>query len=501
MIDESPKSRGALAVALVGAIPFLVLVASHWRYGPLVQFGDWAQYMLHADALRHGRPYGDIGYIFTSRNPFIGPPVQPPGLPAALVPLLYITGGARESVVYKLFVLACALAFIGAVAAYFTKHGSRPLAIATVLVVGLWMETGFVTNAVQPDVGFCAFVWAIFWLADGTNEWSWGRVASITVLGLAALAFRLAAVPLVPAVALFALLHRRDVGLRAWVPLGIWCLSGLVAVALSPGALTFARLIPRDPSVLVRGIVTSAKVYPFEALDMFLYPLPWNHANDAYHVVIALLAVVGAVVWIPRVRSRLSVVFAICYVGMLLVLPMQDGRYLMPLAPIAIFVAAVGIGVTVTIVGRLTTRALTARRTQGFALAAVAAIVAASLARELIKPAPTVLLEAPGVRPVFDRLRIAQDSAPVRAVFMNPRVLTWHTGVPAMGFFLAGTDTTLAELRAKHITHVVVGDLETDPLRAPSIAAAVAARPAAFQRLFTDGAFTIYAFDSTRSLP
>ena len=80
-------------------------------------------------------------------------------------------------------------------------------------------------------------------------------------------------------------------------------------------------------------------------------------------------------------------------------------------------------------------------------------------------------------------------------------MLTWHTGVPAMGFFLAGTDTTLAELRAKHITHVVVGDLETDPLRAPSIAAAVAARPAAFQRLFTDGAFTIYAFDSTRSLP
>lgn len=501
MIDESPKSRGALAVALVGAIPFLILVAAHWRYGPLVQFGDWAQYMLHADALRHGRPYGDIGYIFTSRNPFIGPPVQPPGLPAVLVPLLYITGGARESIVYKLFVLLCALGFLAAAAAYFAKHGSRPLAIATVLVTGLWIETGFATNAVQPDVGFCAFVWAMFWLADGPNEWSWGRVASITVLGLAALAFRLAALPIVPALALFALLHRRDLGIRPWVPVGIWCLCGLVAVALSPGALTFARLVPRDPAALVRGIVMSAKVYPFEALDVFLYPLPWNHANDAYHVAIALLAVVGAVVWIPRVRSRLSMLFAICYVGMLLLLPMQDGRYLMPLAPIAIFVAAVGIGVTASIVGRLTKRELSMRGAQGFALATVAVIVAASLARELTKPAPTVLMEAPGVRPVFDRLRVAQDSAPVRALFMNPRVLTWHTGVPAMGFFLAGTDTTLAELRAKRITHVVVGDLETDPLRAPSIAAAVAARPAAFQRVFAEGAFTIYTFDSTRSQP
>ena len=80
------------------AVPSL-LVAWHWHYGPLAEFGDWAQYMLHADALRHGRSYGDIGYIFTSRNPFIGPPVQPPGLPAVLVPLLALTDGrARRRV-------------------------------------------------------------------------------------------------------------------------------------------------------------------------------------------------------------------------------------------------------------------------------------------------------------------------------------------------------------------------------------------------------------------
>jgi hypothetical protein len=112
-----------------------------------------------------------------------------------------------------------------------------------------------------------------------------------------------------------------------------------------------------------------------------------------------------------------------------------------------------------------------------------------------------VLLDAPGVRRVFAHLRAAQDSGSVRAVFMNPRVLTWETGVPAMGFFIADPDTTLAELRAKRITHVVVGDLDTDPLHAPAIAAVVAARPAVFRRLFAEGAFTLYAFDITRSLP
>ena len=488
-------------MALVGAIPFLVLAAWHWQYGPLAQFGDWAQYLLHADALRHGRAYGDIGYIFTSRNPFIGPPVQPPGLPAALVPILAATGGARESVIYKLFMVGCALAFLAAVVAYFSRHGNKPLALATVLVTGLWIETGFATNVVQPDLGFSAFVWGIFCLADRPGTWSWRRVVAITALGLVALAFRLAALPLLPAVALFALSHRRELGARPWVPVLVWCLAGAVVAAASPGVLTFARLVPRDPTVLLTAVAKAVKIYPLAALDLFLYPLPWNHANDAYHVVIAILAVVGAFVWVPRVRSHLSILFAAFYVLMLLVLPMQDTRYLMPIAPLAVFSAAVGIGATVAGAGRLTNGELLRSRALALALAVVSAIVVATLGREISEPKPIVLLDAPGVRPVFARLRAMHDSALVRAVFMNPRVLTWETGIPAMGFFIASPDTTLAELRANRITHVVVGDLDTDPLHAPSIAAAVTARPDAFRRLFAEGAFTLYAFDSTRSLP
>ena len=499
MIDEKPDSQSAVSVLLVGVIPFLILVAWHWRYGPLAQFGDWAQYLLHADALRHGRPYGDIGYIFTSRNPFIGPPVQPPGLPVLLVPLLLITGGAREAALYKLFMLVCSLAFLGAVAAYFTRHGSRALALVTVLVTGLWLETGFATNAVQPDAGFCAFVWAIFWLVDLPGRWGWRRVAGVTVLGLAALAFRLAALPLLPAIALYALAHRRELGVRPWVPVIVWTLCGLAAATLVPGALTFARLIPRSPGFLLSGIAEAVRIYPFAALDLFLYPLPWNHANDVYHVVIAMLAVVGAFVWVPRMRSRVSVLFAACYIGMLLVLPMQDGRYLMPLAPMVIYSAAVGIGVGARSLARLTRRELPVPRAQRVSLIAMVAMVTAALGGQLTRPQPTVLMDAPGVRPLFARLRAARDTSAVRVVFMNPRVLTWETGVPAMGFFLASPDTTLAEFRARRVTHVVVGDLDTDPLRAPSIQSAVAARPDAFRRLYAEGGFTVYAFDSTRA--
>jgi hypothetical protein len=501
VIDENQRNRSHLAVLGPGAIPFLVLAASHWTIGPLARFGDWAQYMSHADALRHGRPYGDIGYIFTSRNPFIGPPLQPPGLPALLAPLLAITGGARDSVVYKLFMVACVLAFLAGVAVYFTRYGSRTLAVASVLLTGLWLETGFATNAVQPDVAFCAFVWGIFYLGDRGGAWGWGRVAGITVLGLAALAFRMAALPLLPAVGLFALVHRREVGTRAWVPVIVWCVCGLAAAAMVPGTLAFARLVPRDPTVLVRSVMEAAKVYPFATLDLFLYPLPWNRANDVYHVGICALAAVGLVVWLRAAATSLLAMFALCYVGMLLVLPMQDTRYLMPLAPLAIYLAALGTAIVMRWTAARVHRDLSVSVTRRAALAVTVAIAAASLGQELTRPAPTALMDAPGVRPLFDRLRAARDTTPVRALFMNPRVLTWETGIPAMGFFLADADTTLAELRARRITHVVVGDVDTDGLRAQSVQAAVARRPDAFRRVFAEGRFTVYAFDSIRMSP
>jgi hypothetical protein len=70
-----------------------------------------------------------------------------------------------------------------------------------------------------------------------------------------------------------------------------------------------------------------------------------------------------------------------------------------------------------------------------------------------------------------------------------------------MGFFHASADTTLAEFRAKRITHVVLGDFNLDPWRAASMSAAVAANPHAFRRLYQAGVFTVYSFDSTQALP
>jgi hypothetical protein len=500
--DRRRWDRELLSTVVIGAVPFLILAAWHFPYPPPADYGDWAQYLLHADALLAGRRYGDTGYIFTRFAPYISPPVQPPGLPIALVPLLALTNAARDSALYKIFMILCVLAFLAAVAAYLSRYGSRPLVLAAVALTGVWIETMYATTAIQPDVMFAALVWLMILIVDRPGEWTWGRVALIATVGLAALSFRIAGLPLLPAVALYALLCRRKVGKLAFAPVLIWGICGVAAVAVSPASITYAGLLPRDPGAIAHTVLENVRLYPFLILNLFLYPFPsywWG--NDVYHVLISGFAVLGAIGWLPRLRNSFFLFFAACYLGMLFVMPIRHPRYLMPVAPVGLFCAGFGIAMFVAWAARLTRRHLADRRAANAALGVAAAVVVGTLLSEVTSPRRPAMTEAPGAREVFARLRAARDSGTVRAVFVNPRVLTWETGVPAMGFFKASADTTLAEFRAKRITHVVLGDVQLDPGRATSIAATVATYPRAFHRLYEAGAFTVYAFDSTQALP
>lgn len=502
MVDAAadvPQRRGSLVWFAIGVLPFLALVAWHWSLGPLAMFGDWSHYLLHADAIYRGRAYTDIGYLFTNLNPYIGPRAQPPGLPLVLAPILAITGGSHDLTIYKLLMVAFALAFLACAFIYIARRSGPAIAAASVTITGLWLETGFVTNVVQPDVGFCAFIWAILCIADGKRAWTTAHVGLVTVLGLAAIGFRVAAIPLVPALAVYALVHRRRLGWRPIIPVAVWAACGVAAAIAIPGALTFARILAVAPARIVDNVVQAARVYPFAALDLALFPFPWNRLNDVYHLVFMGLAVIGAIHWFRRSYTSLLATFVVFYLAMLFVLPMQDGRYLMPLAPLLVYAAWLGTSVAMRWLAPRLGRPALAERGERVAFITAAAVALLAFVTQVRQPAPPVLVEVTGVRSVFGLLQRERSSAPVRAVFVNPRVLTWETGVPAMGFFDASPDATLAEFRAHGITHVVVGDVGTDPMHAASIARAVTERPGAFRSVFAEGAFTVFRFDSTRA--
>jgi hypothetical protein len=129
-------------------------------------------------------------------------------------------------------------------------------------------------------------------------------------------------------------------------------------------------------------VIENVRLYPFLALNLFLYPFPWYWwGNDAYHLLICGLAVLGAIRWLPRLRNSFFLVFAACYVGMLFVMPIRHERYLMPLAPVGLFCASFGIAMAVAWASRLTRYHLSESRAAGVT-GIVAAVVAATAVSE-----------------------------------------------------------------------------------------------------------------------
>lgn len=80
-------------------------------------------------------------------------------------------------------------------------------------------------------------------------------------------------------------------------------------------------------------------------------------------------------------------------------------------------------------------------------------------------------------------------------MFANPRVMAWQTGVPTMGLFNAAPEHMLQELRAKRITHVIVGDLGISRHDTAVLREFLAAYPERFTPIYRNSSFTLYRFD------
>lgn len=436
-----------MPLLLAALVPYLVLVVAHWSIGPTVESGDYAQYLLHAKALIEGRPYGDIGYIFTPYAFVIGPPLQPPGFPVTIAPVVALFGTATP--LLKGFVVLSGAAFLLFAGLYLSRLADPLKAAIAVAFAGVALETSFATNTAMPDLGFAALLWAGFLLVDAPARLSTARVAGVAALGVAACSYRAAGLALLPAMALYALVNRERRRLAVAVLAG-WMFLALVVLVVAPEAIPFGEQFQQLHRLAERlwRFTNTIRAPLFESQ---LYPLPSNRANDLYHVVsTAVLAIGAAVVWWQQRRAVIWC-FAVAYLGMLAVSPVAAGRYFWPLYPLAAFCLTMGAFRVASMIRRPPAGAVMA--TTGLLL-----VLSAAMIRTLRQPPPDVLAEYPGIQPLYTWFRELAAREPVRAMFANPRVLTLETGVPAMSVVAAPRERVLAEIEGRGITHVVMGD-------------------------------------------
>jgi 4-amino-4-deoxy-L-arabinose transferase-like glycosyltransferase len=122
-------------VWILALVPFLALALWRLRDGPGLNADDYGQYLMHAQALAEGRPYTDIGYIYSPFRWGIGPAAAPPGLPLTLAVIYKLLG--PNIIVMRLVMLCFATVFVLIAGLYFAQHQDRHIGLGVALLCAL----------------------------------------------------------------------------------------------------------------------------------------------------------------------------------------------------------------------------------------------------------------------------------------------------------------------------------------------------------------------------
>ena len=392
--------------------------------------------------------------------------------------------------VLKAVMLLFGVAFAGFAGLYFTRFADRKLGIGVALLCALSPGMVHAASQILTDLPFAALLWVLIYLIDRPGRFDAGKIIGVTLIGAYAVSLRSTGVALGPALLLFALLHYREHGLKPLVPLAVWG-GGLAILALFTNVGS-AAVVSVHPQAMYEWIfieklpLHNISQYAQHMVASHIYPFPWDIANDVFHVLTVGLMVVGLAPWLRNNYKRFAVIFAACYVLMLIILPLTQLRYLWPLFPFFVFGMLNGV------------RILLERLRRAPRLAASGALAFAVL---LVPPATMDVLngpelidvtDVPEARELFDYLEERAQTEELRVTFFKPRTLGWLTGIPTMGPPRGEPHCILGELGRQEITHVITGNLRAGG--GSFLRAAMEFSPERFKEEYRNRMFTVYAF-------
>lgn len=419
---------------------------------------DWAQFVLHARNIVTGHPYADTGYLFNPDVPNIGPPSYPPGLPLLLAPIVALFGInilAFKVVCFASLVLALLVAF----RVLSTTVGKTEAFIA-ILLFALHPSAWGLGQSISSEPLFLLFsMMVLLWAGrpekrDGNSSIPIGTGVFLGLLLFCSVISRSIGMSLLPALLVYGWAQRKPfawfAGLIAAFLILIWLQTHWL---VKPTTYENELVVPS-----IGLILANANGYWLALAD--LIPLPFGMSRLTPLVVGSMSAIGALSILTPRcpagqsvggvraVAARVPVVlwFLAAYLLALhLVSIPNNSRYLLPVMPIVIALAAKGFRVIVDHLPRPRRWLLTA----GIALAAYMPAL-------YMRPLPS----GEGAKcaeclQMFDYVR--EHSSPGSViVFMRPRAMALLGGraswVPSAKYTLDELKEHLARLEA----HIVV---------------------------------------------
>ena len=323
----------AVLLVLVISIFYIVTIRTGHHWGD-----DFALYIHHTRNMAEGIPYTATGYIPNPHVPKLGPLIYPPGFPVLLLPVYKMFGLNLKAM--KVEEVVC---LAGALLAIFLLFRDRlPYAwnLALVACFGLTPFVWSYRDEVISDVPFLLCIYGSFFLIQRSYDWSKsGPLARAVPIGVCiyfAYAVRPLGLLILPALVIHDFLRHHRITRFVWLTAAITAIPVLVQGLMLPGDTRFGQF-SFSPRWLVSDTVTYLKYDRIFWLNGFS-----NLFSYALFFVVLVLTIVGLR---HQIRSGLRIfdLFAAIYLFVVIAYTDPQDRYLIPIEPILLLYAFLGL--------------------------------------------------------------------------------------------------------------------------------------------------------------
>ena len=319
----------------------VIIPALYFQWNPaFLNIGDNAHYLNVASAIYNGE--GNV----LPHSPGSPPNTHtPPGYPAILAALMWLSGGVSAIILFKLFSEIFALGFFIVAFIAMERHFDigRGASFFILIFLALSPAISPVISGIMTEAPFLFFAALVLLSALESESGKMGWTIGAAIFAAAAIYIRLAALPLAAAVFVWYMINRRfrrgiifgAIFLALMAPWTIWTIS-------AGGPMYISQASGLSGGILAR-IISNAGEYLRIAFPAVFAPWGMGSISGIFaSVVLLMLALVGTVSNFKKIEVRLTSLWALATIPVYLGFSHVSFRYAAAIGFPLLFLAVIG---------------------------------------------------------------------------------------------------------------------------------------------------------------
>lgn len=305
---------------------------------------DFSMYIHHAKNIVEGINYGDTGYIYNKDASFIGPKTYPPIYPILLSPVYYFYG--LNLYAFKVVNILFYTCFLFVLLLSFKDELSSKYSMFLIAIIGLNPYFWDFKDNVLSDIPFLFFTYVTLYLISHTyySEKYSRKIINGIVIGVTiAISYgtRTVGFIMIPSIILYELLKfKRLTRLSVIITITFIIIAIIIRVFFHDDS-SYLDQFGRKQNYIIRNIIDYIKALAYV----------WYSGNDMYsailrRIILVVFSFLSLIGYIKKIKEELTIyeIYLIFYLAIIILWPSGQGtRFLIPIIPLYIYYAIIGI--------------------------------------------------------------------------------------------------------------------------------------------------------------